>query len=317
MKTSHFLKIAAILIFAMAFTLTGCKKDDLTSGTKDSKSLKQLSADEANVEQLTDESLQDVDGFLTQGGNAGGLKSIEGNGIPCNVTVDSAYVLNDTLTIIFNYDGLDCNGKRLRTGKVEISKKIGSFWFQAGSAVTIKYINFSVTKVATGVTTVFNGTRKFENVTGGGIWQLYNGTASSIVHRISGNMNVTFDDGTTRSWNMARQRTYTGTLQNLLCTVDGFGTSGDYSNLVSWGTNRDGELFYTQISQSIVHRKACEWHPVSGIKVHMIPSASKSGTVTFGFDSNNQPVTGDDCPTHYKLDWVNGNQTGTSYLPLP
>lgn len=306
-----------MLLLTLSFSFAGCNKDDLTNGTKDSKSLKQLSVDETNIEQLTDESLQDVDGFLTQGPGNGGLKSTLGNGIPCNVTVDSAYVINDTLTIVFNYDGIDCSGKRMRTGKVEISKKIGSFWFQAGSAVTLKYINFAVTKVASGKTTVFNGTRTFVNVTGGGLWQLYNNSVSSVVQRISGNMNITFDDGTTRSWNMARQLTYTGVFQNLLCTVDGFGTTGNYSNLVSWGTNRDGEMFYTQITQSIVQRKACEWHPVSGIKIHMIPTENKSGTITFGFDSNSQPVTGTDCPTHYKLDWVNGNQIGTVYLPLP
>ena len=136
------------------------------------------------------------------------------------------------------------------------------------------------------------------------------------VHRVSGNIAVTFDNGTTRTWNVARQSTYTGTRGQLVLTIDGFGTSGEYSNLLVWGTNRNNEEFYTRITQAVVFKEVCDGNPVSGIKVHQIPAVNKSATITFGYNSNNEPVTGDECPTHYRVDWVNGTYTGTSFLPL-
>ena len=129
-------------------------------------------------------------------------------------------------------------------------------------------------------------------------------------------MNVTFDDNTTRTWNVARQRTFTGTIGQLNMTVDGFGADGSYNNLVVWGINRNGENFYTQITQSIVFRETCNWDPCSGVKIHQIPSDSKKATITFGYNDLNEPVVGDECPTKYRLDWEKGTHSGTVYLPL-
>ena len=155
----------------------------------------------------------------------------------------------------------------------------------------------------------------FKNVSGGFVRQLGFGP-TSIVHRISGVLHTKFDDGTTRKWNVARQITYTGSNNQLLMTVDGFGSEGDFTNLVSWGTNRNDEAFFTQIKQSIVHKQLCSWDQVSGIKTHQIPSASKSVTITFGYDSNNEPIIGDACPTKYRVDWQRNGNSGTKYILL-
>jgi hypothetical protein len=118
-------------------------------------------------------------------------------------------------------------------------------------------------------------------------------------------------------WNVARQKTFTGTPpNNLILTTDGFGAAGEYNNLLVWGVNRQGENFYSQIQQSIVHRQVCDWNPVSGIKKHAIPADNKSATLTFGYDSSNQPVTGNACPTKFRFDWQKNNNSGTVYLWL-
>jgi hypothetical protein len=312
MKTIHLIRTGALLLALTSLTLTSCRKDNLDEGKNDSGSLTQLSNDEINVEEITNDALQEVEGVLSY--NGGNLKSTYG--IPCNATIDSTLVVNDTITIFITYDGLSCNGRKYRTGQVEIKKQVGSHWGMAGASVNVRYINFSVTRVSTGKTIVMNSNKTFTNVTGGFIYMLGQYGYTSLVHRVSGNINVTFDNGTTREWNVARQRTFTGTPGELVLAVDGFGTSGDFSNLVVWGTNRQGEDFYTQITESVVHRETCDWNPVTGIKIHQIPGADKSATITFGFDSNNQPVTNGDCPTHYRVDWQNGTYTGTSFLPL-
>ncbi|NTW23765.1 MAG: hypothetical protein HGA37_03620 [Lentimicrobium sp.] len=312
MKTTHLFRTGALLLALTSLTLTSCKKDKLEEGTNDSATITQLATDEVNVEDVTNDALQEVEGVLSY--NSGNLKSTEG--IPCNATIDSTSVVNDTITIFITYDGLSCNGRRLRVGQVEIKKQVGSHWGMPGASVNVRYINFAVTKVATGKTIVLNSSTTYTNVTGGFIYMLGQFGLTSLVHRVSGNLSVTFDNGTTRNWNIARQRTYTGTRGALVLTVDGFGASGEYSNLVVWGTNRNNEEFYTQITQSVVYKEACDGDPVSGIKIHRIPAVSKSATITFGYNSNNEPITGDECPTHYRVDWVNGTYTGTSFLPL-
>jgi hypothetical protein len=311
MKTKAFYTSGLLTIFMILFMLSACKKDDIGKGKSDSASLEQLSKDETNMEVVTDDALKDVEGVLSY---QGGYKST--TILPCNATLDSVTVVNDTITLYITYDGLNCNGTRNRTGQVEIRKRIFTHWGQPMASVKIRYINFAVTRVSTGHTIVFNGEKTFQNVSGGFIWQLGN-NLTSVVHKVSGYMNVTFEDGTTRYWNVARQRTYTGIPGQLLLTVDGFGSIDGYSNLVTWGINRQGEEFYTQITQSVVHKELCGWDPVSGIKVHQIPSQSKSATITFGFNNNNQPITGDECPTRYRVDWVNGTYSGTAFLQLP
>lgn len=311
MKTKNLIQLAFILVSALSIALTSCKKDDLDTGNANPDELKQLSADENYVESIMNDAISDVSSVMSN--NGGNLKSTEW--LPCNATIDSLAVVNDTVTIYITYNGLNCNGTRNRTGKIEIKKKVGTHWEQAGATVVYKYINFTVTRLANNSTVTLNGTKNFVNVNGGHRWQV-GSTIDSFVERISGNMQASFDNGTSRTWNVARQVTYTGTAGQLILTVDGLGTSGEYQNLAVWGTNRQGEEFFTQITQSVIHRQACEWDPVSGIKIHQIPSDNKSATITFGYNDNNEPIVGDECPTRYRVDWQRNNQSGTAYLTL-
>lgn len=312
MKTRNLIRFTALFIALTGITLTGCQKDKLEEGSNDSASLTTLSNDEINIEEITNDAMQDVEGVLSY--NGGNLKSTER--VPCNATIDSTSIINDTITIYITYDGLSCNGRRYRTGQVQIRKQAGTFFGMEGASVNVRYINFTVTRVASGRSFTLNSSKTFTNVTGGFIHMLGHNGFTTLVHRVTGNIDITFDNATTRNWNIARQRTFTGTRYNLVLTVDGFGTAGEYNNLVTWGINRQGEEFFTQITQSIVHREVCDWDPVSGIKIHQIPATDKSATITFGYNSNNEPVTGDECPTHYRVDWINGTYTGTSFLPL-
>jgi hypothetical protein len=309
MKTTNFLRLSILLLAIIGLSLTGCKKDKNSDTSADYTSLQQLSTDEESVESSMEESMNEVNNVLS-GGN---LKST--NQRPCNATIDSTAVVNDTITIYITYNGVNCMGNRFRSGKVEIRKHIGTHWFQQGATVIVKHIDFKITKMKDQKMITLNGVKVFQNVTGGLIWQL--GTEFyTIVYKTSGNVNITFPDGTTKTWNIARQNTFAGSLpDNLSLTSDGFGAADGYENLVAWGINRHGENFYTQIIQPVTRCQNCSWDPLSGIKKHSIPADSKSATLTFGFDSNNQPVE-NECPTKYKVDWQKKNKSGTIFLWL-
>ncbi|MDO9255848.1 MAG: hypothetical protein Q7U54_10080 [Bacteroidales bacterium] len=311
MKTKTLSNLAIIFFSAIALTFTSCAKEDLAAGIADPESLEQLSADENNMDVVLKDAESDITSVMSD--NSGSFKSTSWR--PCGASVDSLAIANDTITIRITFNGLTCNNQRSRTGKIELKTKVGTLWNQVGAAVVCKFIDFTVTRVATGKSVKLNGTKTIVNVTGGHRWQV--GTLiTSYVERISGSMQASFDNGTSRTWNIARQITYTGTPNQYLLSVDGFGSTGNYQNLVVWGSNRQGEEFFTQITQSVVCRQACDWDPVSGIKIHQIPSDDKSAAITFGYDSNNEPITGDNCPTRYRVDWQRNNKSGTSFLPL-
>jgi hypothetical protein len=310
MKTTNLLRLAFLILAITGLSLSGCKKDKNSDPSADSSSLQQLSGDEESVETAMNESMNDVDLFLS----AGSLKSTAM--LPCNVTVDSSETVNDTITYYLTFDGPNCSGARIRTGQVEIKMKVGTQWHQQGATVMIRHINFTVTKVSSQKTITLNGVKVHQNVSGGVIWQLGYGV-SSIVHRTWGNVTVTLDNDSVKTWNVARQKTFTGQLpDSLVLTIDGFGTAGEFTNLVIWGTNRQGEIFYSQIIQPVVHRQIWDWDPCSGIKKLAIPAHSKSATLTFGYNRHDRPVTGNERPVKYKVDWQNNNNYGTIYLWL-
>ncbi|MCX6252538.1 MAG: hypothetical protein NTX61_17525 [Bacteroidetes bacterium] len=319
MKARQLIILIAIIVTSFGLTFQGCKKSKTTDQTTNDKttSLQQLTNDENKAENNSDEAMNDVNSVLSPGG---GLKSAQF--IPCNATVDSAVVHDTILTFYIRYHGYNCNNTKIITGNIEISKNVNVNWHVAGATVLVKFIDYKVVRVANGKSMTFNGTKTFTNVSGGFIWQLGFPGHPAMIEKVTGSILVTFDDNTTtKTWNIARQRTLTRTVTadsvpHLVLTIDGFGSDAGYNNLVFWGVNRNGENFYTQINQSVVIKEACSWDPCSGVELFTIPGASKSATVTFGYDSNNDPVSGDNCPTRYRIDWTVNGQSGTFFLPL-
>jgi len=297
----------------MIFILASCSKNT-TPVTTNTESLQQLTVDENNVVNASNQAVNDAENVLSQGK----LKSTESG--PCNTTVAIGGVVNDTISIDIKYHGLDCNNKVNRTGDIIVKKKYLEDWGLAGATVIVTMNNFTRTRIDNGKSLTLNGSKHFENVSGHYLYELgLDSTVTSVVHRVWGNITATFDNDTSRVWSLARQDTYTGSflLNELVITEDGFGTAPGYTNLSVWGINRNREQFYSSIpTQSIVYKQVCNFDPCSGTIVDQIPSASKSATITYGYDSNNNLITNGDCPSRYRIDWVIGNQFGTFFLPL-
>ena len=317
MKTNNLIRLSAILVILLGLIFTGCTKKTTTDTTSsNTSSLQQLTIDENNMENNSDEAMNDANAVLSPGGL---LKSSEL--LPCNATIDSTPVHNDTITIYIRYHGYTCNNNKYITGNIEIIKNINTNWHDPGATVFVKFIDFKVTRVATQKSMTFNGTKTFVNVSGGFIWQL-GYQIQALVQRVTGAIQVTFDDNSIKTWNINKQRTLTrviiGTNAHLLLTIDGLGSADGYDKLVNWGVNRNGENFYIQITQSVIMKEACDWDPSCGIEFFQIPAKHKSETVTFGYDSSNNllPCDGDICPTWYRVDWTINNQSGTFFLPL-
>jgi hypothetical protein len=311
MKATKIIMLLFVIAIA-GFLTVSCKKD-----TKDDKfdatSLQQLSKDEVTVESSFNDAVNDANVVLSGNGGKSTLA------LPCNATIATSYngsIRTDTLT----FNGLNCANNRYKTGKIVLTRDTLIPWAQASATIQISFINLKVTRAPMGIPNanwvILNGTKTWQNVNGGLVKNL---TASSnpVIFKLMGSIQATFNNNTSRTWNVARKLTYTGTYPlNLFLSIEGFGTAAGYSNLLSWGVNRHGENFYTQINQAVVLKQQCGWDPISGIKVHQIPADSKSATISFGYDSNDQPITNNACPDKFRVDWVKGSNTGTSYLFL-
>lgn len=306
-KMNTIKKFLSLIVITM-FVFTACNKDKEDVNT-DSKSVQQLTVDQNNVIQSSDDVMNDMDRIVS----TNTLKSTQW--IPCNATLDSVVNAGDTIIYYVTYHGLNCNNKIERYGNVIVKKPVNTYWIQAGATMSVQMIDLEITRVATGKMLIINGKKVFENVSGGHI-ALLGSVYTSIVHRTSGYLNATFEDNTTRTWFIARQKVFTGVLGDLIMTVDGFGVDSGYENLSVWGTNRQGEAFFTNISQSIVFKEACNFNPVSGIQEHTLPAVNKSASITYGYDASQQLITNGDCPTHYRIDFQHGTYSGTLYLPL-
>ena len=302
------------LVFAIALIgvfSTACKKELKDNLNPDSSSIQQLVKDEVVIESSSEEAINDANDVLSKS-NTKDLQAM-----PCNANIDSVLIA-DTMIYTITFNGLNCAGTKFKTGKLIVKKNVLTPWSQALTTVTIRFDSLKVTKVSNGNWVMMNGTKTCQNVSGGLVKNLTS-SSSPIVQKVIGSIQATFSDNTTRTWNVARQITYSGNYatHELLISLAGLGSENGYTNLVVWGINRHNENFYTQISQAIVLRESCGWNAISGIKTHQIPSDNKSATITFGFNNLNQPITGNACPEKLKIDWTKGSYSGTLFLDLP
>jgi hypothetical protein len=319
MKTRNLLKLMAILIAVVGINIAGCKKDKTTpaSTSPDPSSLSQLAQDDNQVQASDNEIMNDGNTALSSNSS----KSMDTTAInSCTISVDT---VGTNLVITLVYNGFNTAHSFSRTGTVIITKPLGSHWVNAGCAVTFNYVNLAITKISTGKQFIFNGTRTWTNVSGGLIINLGSTTTptTSVTHQITGAMQITFENGTQRTWTIYRQRVWSGKWPNaLVMSASGFGTSGIYNDCVEFGTNRNGEAFYTQIHPStpVVFNEGCLWLPISGSLTHSIPNVPKSATITYGYSYNAgtnsyQLATSGTCADAYELAWTWKTYTGTLY----
>src|SRR5690606_23393363 len=114
-----------------------------------------------------------------------------------------------------------------------------------------------------------NGTQTYTNVSGGLLINLP--VLGTITHTItSSNMSVTFDNGSQRTWQVARQRVFTYN-NGVVITVTGTHTDGSVIGIAEWGTNRFGRSFITAITQPLVLKQDCSFRVGSGKVVHTTP----------------------------------------------
>ncbi len=299
-----FIKFSVVAL-SLGLMLAACaKKKDSTSSspTPDNTSQQSTTAgDQSNVSAESDQALNDAQVVISGSPNNARV-NVQAQPQPIyNAMVDSLNPVLGKFTITYN--GLNANGTRSRTGKVTVQRTHGK-WSVNGSVLTITFTNYIVTKVSTGKSITLNGTHMVTNVSNGGYTLTNLPVGSSIDHKVRGAIILTFDDGTTRSWEIARHRKTTNQGSSVYTVaISGDTAVSGYSNVEAWGLNRNGENFYGEITSPITYNTTCGSEPISGVYVHQ--GIAKTLTVTYGVNSDGTVNITPNCPYGFKLDFTN------------
>lgn len=298
------MKIKNLSFFIALFVLVNlvaCNKDGDDPQSNENTELATHSEDQQRVSAEMDAVANDANVALESSTVfSGRLQDVQGDICDATIQVNLA---SNPMTITVVYDGSNCLGNRTRTGTIILSMAQGVQWKNANAEVTLQYQNFKVTRLSDNKSITLNGTVKMKNVTGGLLANL--SSLQNITHSItSDNMTLTFDNGTQRTWKIARQRAFTFD-SGINVSVSGTHTEGVENNVAEWGTNRFGKAFTTSSIQPLVFRQDCDFRLTSGSLKHTLPNFT--AYVDFGLNANGNPVS---CPNgnyYMAITWTNAN----------
>lgn len=233
----------------------------------------------------------------------------------CGAAIDSSQQNAATPTVIFTFDGTtNCYGK-IRSGEVKVELIQGSKWSDAGAVLKVTHTNYKV--VYTTLNNhylTFNGVKYLTDVDGYDPLDLF--FAGSLTVKVSeraNNLKVTFENGDTATWSVARIATGTYTYNSVSGIGASFISNGDTTiggkTIDSWGVTRFGTDFTTEMVQPWKSNTTCGvWKPTSG--KYTSTTDNFTVTATLGVDGNGNPVSSG-CPNNLKLEWTLGQYSGS------
>lgn len=301
------------LILLVSVLFAACKKNsDSKEMVSTDVQIGTHSDDESMVSDEIDAVATDANTLMESDSSFSGANSVVDE-IICDASV-AVNMESDPVTITVTFNGANCGIKRVRTGVVIFSMAKGTAWKNEGAAIHVLYQDLKITRKSDGKSITLNGSETYTNVSGGLVFQA--ASLGSIIHRISSNdLSVKFDDGTLRTWNVARQKAFTYN-DGLVITITGTHTEGNENNIAEWGTNRFGNSFVTIISEPMVIKQNCDFRITSGKLTNS--TELYTATATFGLDIAGNATT---CPGsghyYYKLGWTHNNNGNNFTTILP
>ncbi len=295
------------LVLSGTLFFTSCKKN--TDGSADSQTEIQAHAqDAAGFDAEFDALGNDVNTSIEASAALTGRTTSILGVCDADVAVNTS---TNPMTLTITYNGTNCLGNRTRTGVVVVTMPQGTQWKNPGAAITVTFQQVKITRLSDSKSIVINGSQTYTNVSGGLLINL--ASIGTIIHTVTSNgITITFDNGTQRSWKVAKQRTFTYN-NGIVISTTGTHTEGSQANVALWGTSRFGQAFTTAVTSPLVVRQSCNFRLTGGAILHTLPNIS--ATATFGLDAQGN-ATG--CPGtgnyYYKLAITASN--GNTYSAL-
>lgn len=296
------LRLLAGLTLSLSVLLVSCKKEDKDDNSSQDE-ITTHNEDQTMISTSMDDVANDV-GLALESSVTFSGKPMDGQDVQdiigvCNasVTIDSA---SNPRTITITYTGNNCIGNYKRAGAIVLSMPAGFRWKNAGAALTVTYQNLIITRLSDNKRVKLNGSETITNVTGGLLLNLSN--MGTITHTLtSANMSIGFPDSTSRTWQIARQRTFTFN-QGINLSISGLHSENGITGITEWGTNRFGHAFTTAITSPLVFKQSCAGRLTAGEIKHQ---GFGTATVKFGLNASGGPTS---CPGtgsyYFKLSWT-------------
>ncbi len=301
MKKNFFYLAITTLLFSAIFL--SCKKNQSETTSENTTQVTVQTDDQSRLFAESEAVSNDVNTAMESSSPSITGRETNIQSLICDATVATDIVSNPK-TITITYNGANCQGNRSRTGVVTISIAAGMRWKNAGAVISVAFKNLKVTRLSDNKSVTINGTHTITNVSGGLLINLPN--LQSITHTItSSNMSVTFDDGSQRTWQVARQHVFTYN-NGIVISITGIHTEGNNKGIEEWGSTRFGNVFTNYIPQPIVIRQDCSFRVVSGTMKH--ETALATTTVTFGLDVTGKATSCPGAGNYYlKAEWMGVN----------
>ncbi len=302
---SSFLRIPLMIIATAVMMLTACRKE---SDADDSVSAEDNSSVNSGLNATTDDAANAVGEIQALSGKTDGTASI------CGATIDTSQKANGI--IVINYDGSSCNGLT-KEGSITATLQnysSGTRWKDAGAVLKLDFNNVKLTNTVSGAYFTLNGTHYITNVTGGLAWKIMDGIETgTVAHKhAADNFNLTFADGTQRTWSVRRTRTFTNLNNVRSVTLSGDTTIDAVANVEAWGTNRKGDTFKNALASPVISNSTCGFYkPVSGEFIHHV--ANRTADILFGVDSDGNQISSG-CAYGFKVTFTRGNYTRTKVV---
>jgi hypothetical protein len=289
----------------VTLTFSACKKPETAEDLSNA-------SDHNNVTQHLNASIDDA---ANAAGGVGTLSGkTEGPYTLIGATIDSSMKASGQLTII--YDGTTIvDGCFKRSGSVTLTLENytnGTRWKDVGAILDISLNALKVTHTVSGATYQYDGLHHITNESGRLAWRILAGLdQGTVIHRHTATgATITFSDGSQRTWNVNRLRTYTNTGGAISMGLSSDNPVNGLSNVDCWGTTRKGESFTNQILTPIVFNNSCGNYrqPKSGEA--KIATGSRTLDVLLGTDQSGTPVTSG-CPWGFKVTYTVNNRIYT------
>jgi hypothetical protein len=308
-------KTIFILALVAGAITTSCKKRDTNNVIADPNA-KQHNQDVNNTKSESDNINTDINNALSNIQGFGKQEGVEAISI-CGATIDSSHQFDPIPYILINFDGTTVcsNPSRIRSGQVKVELIAGTKWTDIGAKVRVTHINYKVKFPSLNNHFVtFNGIKYITNVNGIDWIGIYLGTKTALLRERAYDMTVTFENGQTANWSLARTSEWgLKNFNQAYTTVNGDTVIGG-KTIDSWGQTRFGTNFQTEMVRPWKSGTNCGWwKPTEG--KYTSTTDNFSVTATFGVDANgNQTNSG--CPYGFKLEWnlFNQSKSGSAVL---
>jgi hypothetical protein len=300
------LSVAALLSFGACHK----KTSDAAVPANDNSAEGTTAQDQNNVTNASNQMSEEADVVASGSSSNARVSSNGGTILPGVLRIDSMTPGTYKIT----YDGIHKSASGIiRKGTDSII--INGQWHLAGSFI-VSYYDYTILNINNGKTLHLQGIDTIKKISNGNYYDLLKGTTITVMH--TGTAQITFDDGTVRTWNHSREKVRSFANGIITSTITGTGMPNSISNVEAWGINRRGEHFYGQISSPLIwsyyadpsSNTCMHWaKPISGVYFHKGSGAGL--TVTYGVNSSGvaNAMPFDTCPYGYKLDWTFSNKS--------